>query len=85
MVVQVKALPDHRLHVRFVDGTEGELDVAPFIFSRRPGVFERLQDPKEFAKAYVDDGVVAWPGDLDMAPDAMYEDIVAQRSVVGKR
>lgn len=40
-------------------------------------MFEALQDPKEFAKAYVQDGAVTWPNGLDMAPDAMYDDIVA--------
>jgi hypothetical protein len=80
VVVDVRVLPRHRLRVTFIDGTEGEIDAAPVIFSRRPGVFERLQDPKEFARAYVDDGVVTWPGGLDMAPDAMYDDIVAAGS-----
>ena len=78
-VVSVRALGRHRLLVRCVDGTEGVVDVRSFIFSRRPGVFEPLQDPKEFAKAYVDNGVVTWPGGLDMAPDAMYQDIVGRR------
>ena len=78
----VRALARHRLWVRFVDGTEGEIDASPLIFGRRPGVFEPLQDPKKFAKAYVADGVVTWPGGLDLAPDAMYDDIVAAGSRV---
>jgi hypothetical protein len=36
------------------------------------GVFEPLRDPSRFAQAFVDHGAVAWPGDLDLAPDAMY-------------
>jgi hypothetical protein len=77
VVVGVRVLPRRRLWVRFVDGTEGEIDTSRFIFSRKPGVFEALQDPKEFAKAYVQDGAVTWPNGLDMAPDVMYDDIVA--------
>ena len=68
-------MPGHRLRVRFADDTEGEVDIASFIFAKDAGAFERLRDPLEFAQAYVDDGVVAWPGGLDLAPDAMYDDI----------
>jgi hypothetical protein len=74
-VVEVSALGGHRLLVRFVDGTAGEVDAGPMILGPRAGVFERLRDPAEFARAYLDDGVVAWPGDLDLAPDAMYDAI----------
>jgi hypothetical protein len=28
-----------------------------------------------FAKAYVDYGTVAWPGELNLAPDTMYNEI----------
>jgi uncharacterized protein DUF2442 len=85
-VVDLRVLPGHRLFVRFADDTEGEVDVAPFIFARRAGVFERLRDPAKFARAYVDDGAVTWPGGLDLAPDAMYDDIKATgRRVAGRR
>jgi hypothetical protein len=63
--------------VRFADGTEGEVDTSPMVFGRKAGVFERLRDPGEFAEAYVDEGVVAWPCGLDLAPDAMYDEIKA--------
>jgi len=76
-VKSVRALPRYRLHVRFADGTEGEVDVSDLILSERPGVFERLRDRKEFAKARVRYGAVTWPGELDLAPDAMYDEIKA--------
>ena len=78
VVTDVRALPDHRLHVRFVDGTEGEVDVSRLIFSERSGVFGVLRDPARFAEVRVTDGVVTWPGDLDLAPDAMYDEIRAR-------
>ena len=76
-VKSVRVLPHYRLHVRFADGTEGEVDVSDLILSKRPGVFERLRDRKEFAKARVRYGAVTWPGELDLAPDAMYDEIKA--------
>jgi hypothetical protein len=34
--------------------------------------------PVRFAEVRVTDGVVTWPGDLDLAPDAMYDEIRAR-------
>jgi hypothetical protein len=42
-----------------------------------PGVFAPLRDPAFFARAAAKDGVVTWPGELDLAPDAMYDAIRA--------
>jgi hypothetical protein len=39
------------------------------------GVFAALKDPETFARVFVDHGAVAWPGDIDLAPDAMYSEI----------
>jgi hypothetical protein len=45
-----------------------------------PGVFEILRDPVLFAQAGIDHGAVTWPGELDLAPDAMYDEIRARGS-----
>src|SRR5688572_3217125 len=85
-VVAVRALPGFALFVRFADGTEGQVDVKEFLFAPNPGVFEPLRDPVKFSQARVRDGAVTWPGGLDMAPDAMYDDIKATgRRVAGRR
>ena len=34
-----------------------------------------LRDVCFFKQAYIDRGAIAWPGNLDLAPDAMYEAI----------
>lgn len=74
-VVTVTALPDYRLHVRFVDDTEGMVDLKGLICSPGAGVFAALADPSLFARAYVEYGAVTWPGEIDLAPDAMYAEI----------
>lgn len=74
-VVAVDALPDFRLHVRFVDGTEGTVDLTAFVHSLGAGVFASLADPALFAQVFVEHGAVTWPGELDLAPDAMYAEI----------
>lgn len=76
-VTRVRVLSEYRLHVRFVDGTEGEVDVHDLIWGDNPGVFEVLRNPDVFARAHIHYGAVTWPGELDLAPDAMYDDIRA--------
>jgi hypothetical protein len=73
-VVAVKAEPGATLSVQFADGLSGRVRFAPSFFR---GVFEPIRDPELFAQVFVDQGAVAWPGDLDLAPDAMYEQIRA--------
>ena len=74
-VVEVKAESGHRLFVRFTDGTSGKVQLD---LSELSGVLAPLRDPSFFERAFVDHGAVAWPGDIDLAPDAMYEQVVKQ-------
>ena len=70
-VREVAALDDYRLFVRFADGTSGTVDMSALIASPNAGVFERLNDRGLFAAVYIEHGAVVWPGELDLAPDAM--------------
>lgn len=74
-VASVEALPDFRLHVRFVDGTEGTVDLTGLVYSPSAGVFASLADSALFAQVFVEHGAVTWPGEIDLAPDAMYIEI----------
>jgi len=74
-VVTVEALPEFRLRVRCVDGTEGTVKLAALIHAPNAGVFAALADPSIFAQAHVEYGAVTWPGEIDLAPDAMYAEI----------
>jgi len=73
-VVDVKAVAPLAIEVRFADGLVGRVRFEP---SHLTGVFEALKDPTVFQQAHVDAGAVAWPGNLDLAPDAMYDEIHA--------
>jgi hypothetical protein len=73
----VQPLPGYRLKVRFRDGTEGTADLSRLITGGQAGVFAVLRDPALFAQVYVECGAVAWPGGLDLSPDAMHEAIRA--------
>lgn len=76
-VVDVRALPGFRLAVQFADGMRGEVDVSRLVAGESAGVFASLRDPDVFAQVGIDHGAVTWPGDIDLAPDAMYDEIKA--------
>lgn len=73
-VVEIKPEGPLSLSVSFADGTRGKVR---FEISHLTGVFAALKDPAFFIKAYIDRGAVAWPGDIDLAPDAMFDAIKA--------
>ena len=60
------------LKVKFEDGLEG---MVKFKLSHLTGVFEALKDEDHFKKAFISYGAVTWPGELDIAPDAMHTEI----------
>lgn len=69
-VVTVEPAEHLKLHVSFRDGTRGTVRFAP---SALTGVFQPLSDPDFFDRVFVDHGAVSWPGEVDLAPDAMYD------------
>ena len=71
-VVAVEPVSTLVLAVRFEDGTEGKVR---FEASHLSCVFEALKTPEVFRQARVEDGAVTWPGEIDLAPDAMYREI----------
>ncbi|MHB8370362.1 MAG: DUF2442 domain-containing protein [Leptospirales bacterium] len=71
-VMDVKAEKHLRLLITFEDGTSGRVT---FCDDHLTGVFAPLKNPEFFSKVFIDHGAVAWPGDIDLAPDAMYREI----------
>jgi len=53
--------------------------MAGLIYSPKAGVFAALADPSLFAQVSLEYGAVTWPGELDLAPDAMYSAIQEHR------
>ena len=71
-VVAVEPKSPLSVAVRFFDGTEGTVRFEP---SHLEGVFAPLKNPAIFNQARVEYGTVTWPGEIDLAPDAMYREI----------
>lgn len=74
-VVEAVPLDNYRVMVRFVDGTTGTVNLSRLIQSPRAGVFAQLADQALFNQVFVEHGAITWPGELDLAPDAMYAEI----------
>ncbi len=71
----VQAEPGYALQVSFADGLSGRVEMREMIFSKNAGVFAQLADEKNFERVSVDGCAVVWANGLDLAPDAMYEEI----------
>lgn len=71
-VTEVRVIGAFALSVRFRDGLEGTVTFLPSFFR---GVFTHLASLPEFRKVQVVEGAVTWPGELDLAPEAMYAEI----------
>ena len=74
-VCNVEVAGKFLLKVQFRDGVEGMVRFLPSYFR---GVFSHLQDEASFAQVAVENGAVTWPGELDLAPDAMHDEIAAR-------
>jgi hypothetical protein len=72
----LSVLPDWQLAVTFNDGSNGIVDVSALVNGQDAGIFEALRDPSFFAQDYLECGTVAWPNGADLAPDAMYREIM---------
>jgi hypothetical protein len=71
-VVNVQPFEHLKLRVQFEDGLSGVIRIEP---AHLYGVFEALKDPAVFFQAHCEQGFVSWPGEIDLAPDAMYQAI----------
>jgi hypothetical protein len=69
-VIAVKYAGGLSLDLEFDDETAGSADMSELV--GRVPLFAPLRDAKLFARAYVEDGTVCWPGDIDISPERLY-------------
>jgi hypothetical protein len=75
-IVEVAPKAGYSLFVRFKDGQEGIVHLG---YEQFTGALEPLRDESFFRRVFVHDGAVAWPGEIDLAPDAMYAEVRKQK------
>lgn len=69
-VDSVEVAPDFGLLLTFHDGQRRRFDMRPYLHYP---VFRRLENPGYFSLARVAYGTVTWPGEIDIAPETLYE------------
>ncbi len=69
-VVKVKVEPGYLLRLEFENGEKRVFDMSAYM-DKRP--FVRIKDFSLFALAKVDYGTVVWPGNIDIAPETLYD------------
>lgn len=66
----VKVEPDYALRLEFENGEKRIFDMSSYM-DKRP--FMRLKDFPLFSLAKIDYGTVVWPGNIDVAPETLYD------------
>lgn len=72
-VISVTVQPGYRLELEFENGEKRLFDMTSYL-NKMP--FSRLKDAPVFACAAVDYGTVVWPGNIDIAPETLYDQSV---------
>lgn len=69
-VTRVFPRDDFHLDIWFNTGEYRLFDARPYLGK---GVFQRLQNVTLFKQAFVSLETVCWPGELDIAPETLYD------------
>ena len=69
-VVKVTAMPGYLLQLEFENGEHRLFDMSSII-DKKP--FIRLKENNTFFAAHIDYGTVVWPGEIDIAPETLYD------------
>lgn len=69
-IVRVDPGPEYTLLLEFENGETRRFDMAPYM-EQKP--WNRLKSIPLFKLAFVEHGTVAWPGNIDIDPEALYE------------
>jgi hypothetical protein len=69
-VIRVIPHDDFTLELWFDTGDHRVFDARPYL---NKGVFAQLQNLQRFKQAYVALDTVCWPGEIDIAPETLYD------------
>jgi len=69
-VVSVQARKDNTLYLIFENNKERVFDMTPYL-NKKP--FTKLKNSPLFMQAKVAYGTVIWPGNIDIAPETLWD------------
>lgn len=79
--IEVKALKEYCLYVKFENGEEKIYDMKPNLKYK---FYEKLKDIKNFKKVFVSGINIAWETGEDVAPENLYQDSILLQDFTGK-
>ncbi len=74
-VISVRPMPDFQIDLQYKNGERRLFDVRPLL-TIKP--WNRIARPEIFSLVKVGYGTVVWPGEIDIAPETLYDDSVLQ-------
>ena len=80
-VVEARCLDNYRIHVKFNDGVEGDVDLKDTISKDHRAIFKPLLDLAYFSGFRLDLNTVCWPNGLDLAPEHLKETMLEQAAL----
>ncbi len=72
-VVKVFPNSDFQLDLVYANGERRRFDMKPLL-TMKP--WDRIANPQVFKLVRAEYGTVVWPGEIDIAPETLYEDSV---------
>ena len=77
--IEVRALENYRIWIRYADGVEGEVDLSHLAGK---GVFEAWRSPGVFSKVRLgSSSEIAWLDVGDLCSDALYLRLIMERNI----
>ncbi len=69
-VVRVEADRNYGLVLEFENGERRRFDMTPYL-DQKPWI--RIRPQHLLQQAFVENGTVVWPGNIDIAPETLYD------------
>ncbi|MFN3818257.1 hypothetical protein [Blastomonas sp.] len=65
------------MRLTFSDGTTGVWNAGAMLAGKGTSLTIPLRDRHEFARAFIDNGALAWPNRLELAPWTLHQEMEA--------